>query len=209
MIGLFGKKVGMTQIFDDNGDVIAVTVIKAGPCPVVQIKDGDKEGYNSVQIAYELKKPTRASLPEIGHFKKSGLPPYRHLREIRTEDTGNYEEGQLLSVDIFKDGDTVDISGRSKGKGFQGVVKRYGFGGGRKTHGGRGLRKPGSIGMSADPSRVVKGKKMPGRMGGENIHIKNLKVVEVDPENDLLLVKGAVPGPRNNILWITRRVDKG
>ncbi|MBD3425313.1 MAG: 50S ribosomal protein L3 [Candidatus Latescibacteria bacterium] len=205
MIGLFGKKVGMSQIFDENGDVITVTVIKAGPCPVVQIKEEEKEGYNSVQIAYELKKSTRATLPEIGHFKKSDLPPYRHLREIRTDDIDKYQPGQLLGVDMFKESDTVDISGKSKGKGFQGVVKRYGFGGGRKTHGGRGLRKTGSIGMSADPSRVIKGKKMPGRMGGENIHIKNLKVVEVDPDNDLLLVKGSVPGPRNNILWITRR----
>jgi large subunit ribosomal protein L3 len=205
MIGLFGKKVGMSQVFDENGDVIPVTVIKAGPCPVVQIKDEEKEGYSSVQIAYELRKPTRSNLPEIGHFRKAGLPPYRHLREIRTDDTDKYEEGQLLGVDIFEGGDTVDISGRSKGKGFQGVVKRYGFGGGRKTHGGRGLRKTGSIGMSADPSRVIKGKKMPGRMGGENVHIKNLEVVEVDTENGLLLVKGSVPGPRNNILWISRR----
>ncbi len=203
MLGLIGKKIGMTQVFDEEGTAIPVSVIHAGPCPVVQVKTEEKDGYNAVQIAFEEMRSTKADLPTIGHFKRSGLPPYRYVQEFRVENPGEYEAGQMIDVGIFKDAELVDVSGMSKGRGYQGVVKRHGFGGGRDTHGSKSHRVPGSIGMAAYPARVLKGQKLPGRMGFVRKHVKNLKVVEVDTENNLLFVRGAVPGSRNTLLRLT------
>ena len=209
MIGLIGRKIGMSQIFDEKGSVIPVSVIEAGPCPVVQVKNEESDGYNAVQIAFEEVRQSRSNLPKMGHFRKAGLPPYRHVQEFRVDDPSAFEPGQLIDVSIFKDVETIDVTGKSKGKGFQGVVKRYGFGGGKASHGVNKVhRGGGSIGMAAWPSRVLKGTKMPGRMGNANNHVKNLKVVEVDTENNLLLVRGAVPGSRNTILRLTTTSTK-
>jgi large subunit ribosomal protein L3 len=204
MIGLIGRKIGMTQVFDEKGTVIPVSVIEAGPCPVVQVKTEKADGYNAVQIAFGETVQSRSNLPQMGHFRKAGLPPYRYVQEFKVDDPSAFEPGQLIDLSIFSDAITVDVTGKSKGKGFQGVVKRYGFGGGKASHGVNKVhRAGGSIGSSAWPSRVVKGTKMAGRMGNAKNHIKNLKVVEVDTENNLLLVKGAVPGSRNTILRLT------
>jgi large subunit ribosomal protein L3 len=203
MFGLIGRKIGMTQVFDENGMVVPVSVIQAGPCPVVQVKTSEKDGYNAVQIAFGELNPNRSNLPELGHFRKANLPPYRHLQEFRVDDPGRFEPGQLLSVEMFKDVKSVSVAGRTKGKGYQGVVKRHGFHGGRKTHGSMSHRVPGSIGMAAYPSRVLKGTKLPGRMGHKKFNVRNLKLVTVDVENNLLLVRGAVPGARNTILRVT------
>ncbi len=209
MIGLIGRKIGMSQVFDEKGSVIPVSVIEAGPCPVVQVRTEETDGYNSVQIAFKEVGQSRSNLPQMGHFRKAGLPPYRHVQEFRVDDPSAFEPGQLIDVSIFKDAETIDVTGKSKGKGFQGVVKRYGFGGGKASHGVNKVhRGGGSIGMAAWPSRVHKGTKMPGRMGNARHHVKNLKVVEVDTENNLLLVKGAVPGSRNTILRLTTTFAK-
>jgi len=203
MVGLIGKKIGMTQVFDEEGTAIPVSVIHAGPCPVVQVKTVEKDGYNAVQIAFGEMRSTKADLPTIGHFKKSGLPPYRHMQEFRVDNPDEYQAGQMVDVGIFKDTELVDVAGMSKGRGYQGVVKRHKFSGGKDTHGSKSHRVPGSIGMAAYPSRVLKGQKLPGRMGFVQKHVKNLKVVEVDTENNLLLVRGAVPGSRNTLLRLT------
>jgi large subunit ribosomal protein L3 len=204
MVGLIGRKIGMTQIFDKDGMTVPVSVIEAGPCPVVQIKRAESEGYNAVQIAFEQIGPSKSNMPMIGHFRKANLPPYRYLQEFKVDNPDDYQLGQLLDVSIFEGVEKIDVHGMTKGKGFQGVVKRHGFHGGKKTHGAKEHRVPGSIGMAADPSRVFKGTKLPGQMGDRWIHIRNLDVVEVDRENNLILVKGAVPGARNNILRIVK-----
>ncbi len=203
MLGLIGKKIGMSQVFGENGEAVPVSVINAGPCPVVCKKTEDKHGYNAIQLAFEPIRPVKSNLPELGYFRKANLPPYKYLQEFRVDNPDDYEVGDLVNVGIFEGIEKVDVSGKSKGKGFQGVMKRYGFHGGRKTHGGRGPRSPGSVGMAAYPGKVIKGKKLPGRMGNEKEHIRNMQVVNVDAENNLLLVKGSVPGARNNVLRIT------
>ncbi len=203
MLGLIGKKIGMTQVFDEDGTAIPVSVIHAGPCPIVQVKTVEKDGYNAVQLAFEEIRPTRADLPSIGHFKAAGLPPYRYIQEFKVDSTDEYETGQLIDVSIFEEVEKIHVMGKSKGRGFQGVVKRHGFHGGRKTHGSKSHRVPGSIGMAAYPARVLKGQKLPGRMGHVHSQARNLKVVEVDTENNLLLVRGAVPGARNAVLRLT------
>jgi large subunit ribosomal protein L3 len=203
MLGLIGKKIGMTQVFDEDGTAIPVSVIHAGPCPVVQVKTAERDGYNAVQLAFEEARPTRADLPTIGHFKAAGLPPYRYVQEFKIENPEDYEAGQLIDVGIFEEVKKVDVTGKSKGRGFQGVVKRHGFHGGRKTHGSKSHRVPGSIGMAAYPARVLKGQKLPGRMGHKRFQARNLKVVQIDKENNLLLVRGAVPGARNTLLRLT------
>ena len=208
MIGLIGRKVGMSQVFDEAGVLTPVSVIEVGPCPVVQVKTAEVDGYNAVQLAFGHVRHTRANLPRLGHFRKANLPPYRHLQEFRVDDTAGFSQGQLIDVGIFKDAASVDVSGKTKGRGFQGVVKRHGFSGGSDTHGSKCHRVPGSIGSSAWPSRVWKGQKLPGRMGHVTMHVKNLKVVEVDVENNLLLVKGAVPGAVNTILRLTASPKK-
>lgn len=203
MVGLIGKKIGMTQVFDENGELIPVSVIQAGPCPVVQVKTVERDGYNAVQLAFDEIRPTRVSLPRLGHFRKSNLPPYRSLQEFRVDDAAAFEPGQLIDVGIFSGVARVNITGATKGKGYQGVVKRHKFHGGKDTHGSMSHRVPGSIGMAAYPSRVLKGTKLPGRMGHARFTAKNLKVVEIDTENGILLVRGAVPGARNTILRVT------
>ena len=203
MKGLIGKKVGMTQLFDDTGKAVPVTVIKAGPCYVTQVRTVDNDGYNAVQLGYEETKPQRLTGGELGHLKKKDLPPLRYLREFRTNE--EIEEGQMLTVEVFTEGERVDVVGKSKGRGFAGVVKRYGFSGGPKTHGQSDRhRAPGSIGASSYPSRVIKGMRMPGQMGDKRATIKNLEVIEIDKDKNLLLVKGSVPGSRNSIVEVTK-----
>ena len=207
MKGIIGKKVGMTQIFDDRGEVIPVTVIEAGPCYVAQIKTVERDGYAAIQLGFEETKSKRLTRPQRQHLEKSALPALRYLREIRMDGHDiarlDLEEGQKILVDIFEKGERVDVTGTSKGRGFAGVVKRHGFGGGPKTHGQSDrLRAPGSIGACTTPGRVFKGKRMPGRMGGERVTVQGLEVVLADPERNLLVVRGAVPGAQNGLLLI-------
>ena len=201
--GIIGKKLGMTQIFRENGTSEAVTAIEAGPCAVVQVKTKDKEGYNAAQFGFgeakRLKSPQRGHLRELGQFK--------YLREFRVEDTEDIEVGQKVDVSLFQVGDLVDVTGVSKGKGFAGVVKRYHFAGGPKTHGQSDRhRARGSIGSSASPGRVLKGMRMAGHMGNKQVTVRKLEVFETDPERNLLLVKGAVPGGKNGLLMIKKSV---
>ncbi len=193
----------MTRVYNELGRSIPVTVIEAGPCTVLQKKTVSKEGYNAIQVGFLEKKQSRLNKPEAGHFKRSGGAGYYHVREFRVEDPDSYELGQQVTLtDMLKVGDKVDISGRSKGRGFQGVVKRYGFGGGKATHGSGFHRAPGSIGCSAYPGRVMKGKKMPGRMGMDLKTLKNLTIVDIREEENILLVQGAVPGAKNGLVSI-------
>jgi large subunit ribosomal protein L3 len=205
MKGIIGKKVGMTQIFDDRGEVIPVTVIEAGPCFVAQIKTVERDGYTAIQMGFEEIKPKRLTQPQLKHLQKSNLPALRHLREFRMapDEMADLEEGQKITVDIFEAGEFVDVTGVSKGRGFAGVVKRHGFRGGPKTHGQSDRhRAPGSIGACYTPGRVFKGKRMPGRMGGERVTVQNLQVVTVDPERNLLAIRGAIPGARNGLVVV-------
>ena len=207
MIGLIGKKVGMTQIFDEKGEVIPVTVIEAGPCTVTELRTAELNGYAAVQLGFGAVREKRMTRPALGQFKKRNLAPSRHLREFRVDDTEGLAVGQSLTVSIFEKGRHVDVLGVTKGRGFAGVVKRYGFAAGHASHGPTAGKQPGSIGSSAYPSRVIKGKRLPGRMGGVNLTIKNLEVVGVDPEQNVLLVRGAVPGPPNGLVVVKKRED--
>jgi len=199
--GIIGKKLGMTQIFRDNGKVEAVTAIEAGPCAVVQVKTADKEGYNALQIGFGQAK--RLSAPQRGHLKDLGQ--FRYLREFRTDDIEGVQVGDRIDVSLFQAGDLVDVTGVSKGKGFAGVVKRYGFAGGPKTHGQSDRhRHPGSIGAGTSPGRVFKGTRMAGHMGSERVTVRKLEVFQTDPDRNLLLVKGAVPGASNGLLLIRK-----
>ena len=204
-IGIIGKKLGMTQIFSELGESVAVTVIEAEPSVVIQKKTRDIDGYDAVQLGFGRVKRKNVTKALQGHFNKADKGLFRLLREFRTASNA-YELGQELKVDLFKVGDYVDVSGTSKGKGFAGVVKRHGFSGGRATHGSMFHRAPGSIGASADPSRVFKGKKLPGHMGSERVTIQNVIVWAVRPEQNLILVKGAVPGGKNGIVMIKRAI---
>ena len=204
-----GKKVGMTQVFNEEGAVIPVTVIHVEPNVVTQVKNVESDGYHSVQIAYGEIKEKNVNKPLKGHFAKAGVSPKRKLKEIRLQEASELTPGQELTVEIFKVGDKVDISGISKGKGFQGVIKRHGQSRGPETHGSRYHRAPGSMGASATPARVLKGKKLPGQMGREKITVQNLEIVKVDAERNALLVKGAVPGPKKGILFIQETIKKG
>jgi len=200
--GLIGKKLGMTQIFWDDGSVIPVTAIEAGPCVVIQKKTGDTDGYDAVQLGFDRVKEKAVTKPLKGHFKKADKGCFRTLREFKLESTDEYEVGSELKADIFQVGDYVDVVGTTKGRGFAGVVKRHGFRGGRATHGSMFHRAPGSIGSSAWPSRVFKGKRLPGHMGNRRQTVQNLMVVGVRPEQNLILVKGAVPSSTNGIVLI-------
>ena len=205
MPGLIGKKVGMTRIFNDEGVQIPVTVIEAGPCPVVSVRSDEQDGYNSVQLGFGAKKAKRTSKAEMGHVAKAGLEAApRLMREFRTLIGEEYEVGQKLTVELFEAGDRVRVTGRSKGRGFQGVVKRHGFSGRPASHGHPMSRNPGSLGPGTDPSRVIKGKKLPGRMGGDRQTIRNLQVVRVDGDRNLLFVKGGVPGARDGYVLISK-----
>ncbi|MBW1900091.1 MAG: 50S ribosomal protein L3 [Deltaproteobacteria bacterium] len=201
---LFGKKLGMTRIFLDEGKSVPVTVLKVGPCVIIQKKTREKDGYDAIQVGYDARKEIRVNKPLKGHFNAAGKGCFAHLREIPIEGTEEFELGHEIKSDIFSIGDMVHVSGLSKGRGFSGVIKRWGFSGGNKTHGSRSHRIPGSIGCSATPGRVQKGKKLPGRMGNQRVTIKNLKVVDVRPEMDVVLVRGAVPGSRNSLVEICK-----
>jgi len=205
-IGLVGRKVGMTQIFDENGAAVPVTVIEAGPCPVVQKKTVASDGYEAIQIGFRSEaKAARLTKPVRGHFDKVQVPYQRHLREIRLRGgEGEFQVGQVLTVSLFAAGDTVRVTGISKGKGFQGGVKRWGYKGGPKTHGSMFHRAPGSIGASSYPSRVFRGHHLPGHMGAARLTVRGLTVVSVDPEKNLVLVRGAVPGPTGGLLTIRK-----
>ena len=228
-LGLIGKKIGMTQIFDENGLVVPVTVIQAGPCPVVQRKTADEtervkkirlkdgslvevkvrktDGYNSAKIGF-IDKKKGVSMPEKG-LVPEGIAPQKYLREFRLEKGEDVPAGTILKVDLFQNVGYVDITGITKGRGFQGVIKRHGFSRGPETHGSNHVRAPGSIGMNTYPAKVLKGKKMPGRMGVDKVTMQNLRVVSVDAEKNLLLVKGSVPGSKNSLLIIRKSVRKG
>lgn len=202
MCVILGKKIGMSQIYEDNS-LIPVTVVEAGPCIVVQRKVKEKDGYNAVQLGFEEVKETRVNKPKLGHFRKAKVSPRRYLKEFRVEDIGGLKVGDMIKVGVFKEGDLVDVAGVSKGKGFAGVVKRYGFKGGPASHGAKQWhRRPGSIGASSDPSRVFKGKKMPGRMGSEKVTARNLKLVKIDEKLNLLLIKGSLPGRKGGFIAI-------
>ena len=205
MAGLIGKKIGMTRIFDEEGAAVPVTVVEAGPCPVLQIKSAETDGYTAVQLGFGAQKDKRASKAEKGHASKAGVEVApRLVREFELSDGDEYEIGQAITVEVFDPGDSVRVTGTTKGKGFQGVVKRYGFAGRPASHGHPMSRTPGSMGPGTDPSRVIKGKKLPGRMGGVRATIGNLKVVRVDLERNLLFIKGGVPGSRNSFLLIQK-----
>jgi len=199
--GIIGKKVGMTQVFAEDGALVPVTVIQAGPCLVVQKKTTEKDGYNAVQVGLvEKVSSRRITGAQRGHFEKAGIAPLRTLAEFAYN--GDANVGDRILVDIFKPGDSIDVVGQSKGKGFQGVMKRHNFSGGRATHGSMFHRAPGSIGASAFPSRVMKGMRMGGRMGGDQVTVKNLRVAKIDAENNLIYIRGAVPGGRNGLVIV-------
>lgn len=203
MKGLLGRKLGMTQVWDENNRVIPVTVVQAGPCVVTQVKNPEQDGYSSVQIAYGAVDPRKVNKPSAGHFAKAGVTPRRHLVELRTDDAADYAVGQELAVDTFQAGQFVDVVGTTKGKGFAGVMKRHGFHGVGASHGAhRNHRKPGSIGGCATPGRVFKGMKMAGRMGGTRQSTQNLVVQAIDAEKGLLLIKGAIPGPKGALVLV-------
>jgi len=200
--GLIGRKVGMTQIFDDDGIALPVTLIEAGPCYVTQVKTAENDGYSSVQIGFDEVKPKRLTMGEIGHLERNSLPPLKVLREFRIK-TPDVSEGDALKVDIFEAGEHVDVVGTSKGRGFAGVMKRHGFAGGPITHGQSDRqRSPGSLGSGTTPGRVFKGKKGPGRMGNDRVTSSNVRVVLVDPERNLMAVQGSVPGPKGGLVVI-------
>ena len=207
MKGLIGKKLGMTSIYDDEGVAVPVTVIEAGPCVVTQLKDEEKDGYKAVQLGYGEQKEQRLSKPAMGHLKKAGVSAKKVLREFRVEDV-EVSIGDEVTAAAFEGVNFVDIVATGKGRGFQGVVKRYDFGGGRASHGGGWVRRTGSIGMCTFPGRVFKGKKMPGHMGDKRVTTQNLKVIQVRPEENLILVKGSVPGATGGIVTIKEALKK-
>jgi len=204
--GLLGKKLGMTRIFTEDGRWIDVTLVEAGPCLVVQRKTQDKEGYDAVQLGYGDVSERKLTKPLKGHFAKTGVAPKRTLREFRVEKASELKAGDEIRADIFKTGDRVDVVGTSKGKGFQGGIKRHGWGGGPGSHGSNFHRRPGSIGQSADPGRVLKGKTLPGHMGSERVTTQNLEIVDVDMDKNLLVVRGAVPGANGGYVVVKKTV---
>lgn len=207
--GLIGKKIGMTQLFDENGKVIPVTVVEAGPCTVVQKKTVETDGYEAIQVGYGDVKIQRVNKPDAGHFKKANVAPKKVLKEFRLEDLSAYNVGDTIKADVFAAGDRVDVVGTSKGKGTAGAIKRWNFSRLKESHGtGPVARHAGSLGACSDPSRVYKGKKLAGHLGSERVTIQNLDVVKVDAENNLIAIKGAVPGPKGGIVVIADTVKK-
>lgn len=204
MKGIIGKKVGMTQVFDDNGQVTPVTVIEAGPCYVTQVRTSERDGYTAVQLGFHTTKPKNLTKGQLGHLQRNNLPSLRYLREFRVPDgAATLEEGKELTVDVFEEGEMVDVVGISKGRGFAGTIKRHGFGRGPKTHGQSDReRSPGSIGQCATPGRVLKGKRMGGRMGNDRVTVQNLRVQVIDAEKNLLAVRGSIPGRKGGIVLI-------
>lgn len=203
--GLIGKKLGMTQIFTGDGRCVPVTVIQAGPCTVLQTKSKEREGYNALQLGFGEKKAHRCNQPALGHFRKAGKGAFYKIAEFRVESVETYTVGQEIKLEGFSTGDRIHVTGTSKGRGFQSVIKRHGFRGGKDTHGSMSHRRPGSISSCAQPSRVFKGKRMGGHMGSDRVTVRNLEVVGVDAQNHLLLVKGAIPGANNNFVLIRRK----
>ncbi|MBV5305969.1 MAG: 50S ribosomal protein L3 [Desulfobulbaceae bacterium] len=202
-MGILGKKIGMTRVYSEMGNATPVTVVEAGPCKILQVKSAVKDGYSAIQVGFAEKKASKVTKPLIGHFKKSGSEAYYFIKEFRVSDSSSYEAGQSISLDeLFKVGDLVDVQGQSKGHGFQGVMKRHGFSGGCAGHGSHHHRAPGSIGCSAWPARVVKGKKMPGRMGNDTVMTKNVIIIDVRSNENILLLKGPVPGAKQGLLKI-------
>ena len=208
MKGLIGKKLGMTSVYDESGAAVPVTVIEAGPCVVVQQKNSGKEGYSAVQLGFEDQKEQRVNKPSQGHFKKAGVSAKRILREIHVDESEEVAVGDVINASVFEEVNYVDIIATGKGRGFQGVVKRYNFAGGRASHGGGWIRRTGSIGMCEFPGRVFKGKKMPGQMGDKRVTTQNLKIIQVRPEENLILVKGSVPGAAGGIVVIKEALKK-
>jgi large subunit ribosomal protein L3 len=202
MKGIIGKKIGMTRIFDEKGDAIPVTVIEAGPCPVVQVKTKASHGYDAIQMGFGQRKKKRVTKPLLGQFEKAGIEPTGLLREMRVDDASAFEVGSQIKADVFEVGDRVSVTGLSKGKGFQGVVKRWGFSGGGDAHGSKSHRKPGSIGQCATPAKVWKNRKMPGHTGNRRITVRNLEVVQVDAEKNMIAIRGAVPGHERSYVII-------
>lgn len=207
--GLIGKKIGMTQIFDEAGKVVPVTVIEAGPCVVTQLKTAENDGYEAVQLGFGDLSPKHVNKPKTGHFKKNDLPFKRTLKEFRLDDISNVNVGDVLKADVFAAGDVIDVSGVSKGKGFQGAIKRHNQHRLKETHGtGPVVRQAGSMGACSSPSRIFKGKGMAGHMGAENVTVQNLVIVKIDAENNLIAIKGAIPGPKGGVVCITDAVKK-
>ncbi|MFP4697125.1 MAG: 50S ribosomal protein L3 [Eubacteriales bacterium] len=204
--GIIAKKVGMTQIFDENGALIPVTVLVAGPCEITQVKTVENDGYNSVQVGFDDKKENLMNKPQKGHFDKAGVSYKRFIKEFRLDNANEYQLGQEIKADIFAEGDKIDVTGISKGKGFQGAIKRHGMSRGPMAHGSKYHRRPGSMGASAFPGKVFKGKKLPGQMGNEQVTIQNLEIVKIDAEKNLILVKGAVPGPKRTVVTLKESV---
>ena len=204
--GILGRKLGMTQVFDEKGKLIPVTVVEAGPCVVLQKKTTEKEGYNAIQVGFSDLRETLANKPVKGHFAKAGVPVKRLVKELRLEDISSYEVGAEIKADIFEAGEKIDVSGVSKGKGFAGVIKRWNFHRGPMTHGSKFHRAVGSMGASSDPSRTFKNKRMPGHMGAANTTVLNLTVARVIPEKNVILIKGAVPGPNKGFIVIRNAV---
>ncbi|MFO7867343.1 MAG: 50S ribosomal protein L3 [Candidatus Aminicenantes bacterium] len=203
--GIIGKKIGMTQIFDKNGNAVPGTVLLAGPCMVIQKKTREKDGYSAVQLSFsEEKKSAKMNKPASGHYKKAGVPPAGILREFRYDESTEVKPGDQLTVDMFEVGEKIGIRAKSKGKGFSGVMKRWGFHGGKKSHGSMLHRRPGSIGCSADPSKVMKGKKLPGQLGNQRATVKNLMVVDKEKDKNILVVKGSVPGAKGGYVLIQK-----
>ena len=205
MVGLIGKKLGMTQVYDEKQELVPVTVVEAGPCPVAEVRTAEQNGYSALQLAFDQIPPRKVTKPQAGFYQKIGIEPHRLLREFRLKTDGNFEVGQVLDVGLFEVGDKVIVRGKSKGKGFAGVVKRHHFRGKSTTHGTPDrVRHAGSIGQGTTPGKVWKGKKMPGQMGNELVAVKNLAVVRVDAERNLLFLKGAVPGGANGYITIQK-----
>ncbi len=207
MLGILGKKIGMSAIFDENGNRIPVTIIEAGPCTVTDVKTGEKNGYTAIQLGFGSVKEKSLTKPVIGHFKKNNITPVRHLKEFRVDSVAEYKIGDTIGIGIFTVGEKIKVSGKSKGKGFQGVMRRHGFGGvGGTTHGQSDrLRAPGSIGASSYPSRVFPGQRMAGRTGHDNVTVRNLQVIKIVEEKNIILVKGAVPGAINSIVELYKK----
>jgi len=201
---LIGKKLGMSQHFSPDGEATPVTVIQAGPCTITQIKSVEKDGYNALQLAFGESKPQGTTKPLLGHFKRCGKGPFDIIKEVKVDAVEEFELGQEIRADIFQVGELIHVAGRSKGKGFAGTIKRWNFSRGPMSHGGMNKRPPGSIGSSAFPSRVIKGRKMPGHMGNRRVTVKGLRIVDVRPEENIILVKGAVPGAENGVVLIRK-----
>ncbi|MBW1752514.1 MAG: 50S ribosomal protein L3 [Deltaproteobacteria bacterium] len=202
--GLIGKKLGMTGIYTPEGERVPVTVLQVGPCVITQIKTVATDGYNALQLGFGEQKASRINKPIAGHLKKSGQEGFAFLREVSVDNPDEFSLGQTISPDMFKVGERVEVTGRSKGRGFAGVIKRHGFHGGKKTHGSHSHRIPGSIGCSATPAKVIKGKKMPGHFGDERNTVRNLEIVDIRPEQNLIMIKGAVPGSKSGLVLINK-----